>query len=104
MRRPGRRKPYSEAEIARTPCACCGAPAVHQWQACADARIYRPICSVCDVAINLLALAATADPKAGTKIRAYCRALGVNYDDVQHRARFMAQSALELATHLLAHP
>lgn len=34
----GRRPPYTARGIARVPCTRCGAPGVHQWQACANGR------------------------------------------------------------------
>lgn len=52
----GRRQPYSVIGIKRLPCFRCGAPAVHQWQICADGNLYRPLCLDCDIELNALVL------------------------------------------------
>lgn len=52
----GRKRPYSNAAIAKVPCARCGRPSVHQWQACANGRRYVAICLACDIALNKLVL------------------------------------------------
>lgn len=70
MKRHGRKQPYTEASIRRLPCARCGRPARHQWNACADG-LYRPICDHCDIALNRLALRFMRDPDAAAKIRTY---------------------------------
>jgi len=59
LRRPrlaGRRKPYTEIGIRRMKCVRCGEPAVHQWSACADGNLWRPICRDCDILLNRIAL------------------------------------------------
>lgn len=70
-RRHGRSQPYTEAGVRRLPCVRCGAPAVHQWQVCADGRLYRPVCTACDVDLNALVLRWAGDPDAEAKIAAY---------------------------------
>lgn len=55
-RRHGRKEPYSEAGIKRLPCFRCGGPAVHQWSACADGNLWRPLCVPCDVELNEMVL------------------------------------------------
>jgi len=70
MKRHGRKRPYTEAGIRRLPCARCGRPARHQWNACADG-LYRPVCTRCDVALNKLALRFMRDPDTEIKIRTY---------------------------------
>lgn len=72
-RRHGRRQPYTAAGIRRVPCYRCGQPAAHQWQACADGRLYRPLCLECDIALNLLVLTWMGDPDAEAKVAEYAR-------------------------------
>ena len=55
-RRHGRREPYTTAGIRRLPCFRCGQPAEHQWSACSDGNLWRPVCLACDVALNRLVL------------------------------------------------
>lgn len=53
----GRRTPYTEIGIARVPCVRCGRkPSHHQFQLCADARLYRPLCIECDIELNRIVL------------------------------------------------
>ena len=52
----GRRKPYTEIGIGRKKCNRCGAPAVHQWNCCANGNRYVPLCLECDVELNRLAV------------------------------------------------
>lgn len=67
----GRSEPYTTAGIRRVPCIRCHAPAVHQWQVCADGSRYRPLCLDCDIALNRLVLTWARDPAADEKVRAY---------------------------------
>jgi len=69
--RHGRRKPYTGMGVSRLPCVACGQPAVHQWQVCADGNLYRPVCLVCDAALNRMVLRFMRDPDADTKVRRY---------------------------------
>ena len=71
MKRSGRREPYTEIGIRRLACARCGEPARFQWNACADGNLWRPMCTRCDVAINLLVLRFMRDPDAAKKAAAY---------------------------------
>lgn len=52
----GRTKPYTEIGIARLKCFRCGAKAEHQWQICANANRYLPICLECDIELNHLVI------------------------------------------------
>lgn len=52
----GRRRPYTEIGVRRLRCVRCDAQAVHQWNACADGNLWRPLCWPCDVALNRLVL------------------------------------------------
>ena len=52
----GRKKPYTEIGIQRVPCARCGKPSFHQWQACANNRRYVAVCIECDVTVNEVVL------------------------------------------------
>jgi hypothetical protein len=48
-----RRKPYTEIGIRRLPCARgCGRRGATQWQICADRRLFRVLCTECDVELN----------------------------------------------------
>ncbi len=69
--RHGRRKPYTQIGIARIPCVRCGEKAHHQWQVCADNRIYRPLCLSCDFKLNRLVLKWANDPDWKEKCEAY---------------------------------
>jgi len=70
-RRHGRKQPYTEIGIRRIPCYRCGKTAVFQWQACADNRLFRPLCTSCDVDLNRLVLEWMGDPQANQKMDAY---------------------------------
>lgn len=70
-KRHGRRKPYTAAGIRRLPCFRCGRPACHQWQVCADNRLFRPLCLQCDHDLNEITLFWMGDPDAGAKVAAY---------------------------------
>lgn len=74
-RRHGRRAPYTDRGIRRLPCYRCGAPAAFQWQVCADGNLYRPLCSVCDVALNALVLRWMGAPDAEARVAAYVAAV-----------------------------
>lgn len=66
-----RRRPYTEAGVRRLRCFRCGQRASTQWQVCADANTYRPLCSDCDVGLNELVLRWMGDPDADRKIARY---------------------------------
>lgn len=51
-----RRKPYTARGIKRCKCMRCGAPAVHQWSACAVNNKHMPLCWRCDIKLNSVAL------------------------------------------------
>lgn len=68
----GRRKPYTAAGIGRLKCVFCGERAHATWQVCADDRLHRPLCTLCDAAINAIALCAMAnDPDRAEKMVRY---------------------------------
>ena len=71
----GRRKPYTQRGISRVPCARCGAPSTQQWQICADHRLFRGLCTACDVELNRLVLDFVHDPLADEKMDAYVQKL-----------------------------
>ena len=66
-----RTEPYTAQGITRVSCVRCSAPAVHQWQVCADNNRYRALCLDCDIALNRLVLDWANDPMASQKIEAY---------------------------------
>lgn len=66
-----RTKPYTAIGIRRVPCVRCGAPAVHQWQVCADNNYFRALCLDCDIALNAYVLAWANDPNAAAKMAVY---------------------------------
>jgi hypothetical protein len=68
-----RREPFTAVGIRRVPCCRCGAPSVHQWQACADRGNFRPLCLGCDIALNKLVLKWMGDPNAAVKVQRYER-------------------------------
>jgi hypothetical protein len=57
--------------VRRLPCYRCGKPAETQWQVCADGNLYRPLCILCDIALNRLVLRWMGDPEADKKVRRY---------------------------------
>jgi hypothetical protein len=71
MKRYGRKEPYTAIGIRRLPCCRCGRPAVHQWSACADGNLQRPLCMECDIGLNEVALRFIGDPDTDAKIAAY---------------------------------
>lgn len=82
-RRHGRRAPYTTLGIRRLPCFRCGGkPAVYQWQACSDGRLYRPLCAACDVALNEMVLRWMGDPDAESKIARYRAEVGLPAQEV----------------------
>lgn len=54
--RRGRKRPYTPRGIVRMACTRCKKPSRYQWQACANDGLFMPLCEVCDVALNSLAL------------------------------------------------
>lgn len=70
-KRHGRKKPYTCIGIGRLPCFRCGEKARYQWQICADKRLFRPLCTACDIELNVMVLRWTGDPDAEAKIAAY---------------------------------
>jgi hypothetical protein len=69
----GRKKPYTVIGISRISCVRCGAPSRTQFQICADKRLYRALCSDCDVALNRLVLEFMRFPDVEEKMAAYER-------------------------------
>ncbi len=74
-RRHGRREPYTVAGVRRLPCFRCGQPALHQWAACADDNLWRPLCLACDMALNQMVLTwmGVAPGDVAAKLTAYAR-------------------------------
>lgn len=68
-----RTKPYTDVGVRRLKCSrsSCQNKGFFQWQACADGRVYRPVCVSCDIAVNELVLAFFEDPSATAKMAAY---------------------------------
>lgn len=56
VRRSGRRRPYTEVGILRMTCSRCGKPATAQWQCCANENRWSPLCTECDVQLNVLSV------------------------------------------------
>lgn len=71
IKRSGRKKPYTDAGLKRMSCARCGQQATHQWSACADDNLWRPICVSCDLELNELVLKFMNDPDTESKIAHY---------------------------------
>lgn len=67
----GRKQPYTQIGIRRLKCIRCGAPAVFQWQICADGNVYRPLCVACDIELNETVLKWAGDPDASSKMIGY---------------------------------
>lgn len=64
-------RPYTEIGIRRVACIRCAAPARFQWGACADGNRWRPLCTACDVALNLLVLEWMGNPNAASLVLEY---------------------------------
>jgi len=73
MKKHGRKKPYTNAGITRIPCIRCGEKAFFQWQACADERLFRPLCKSCDIELNEMVLRWAKIPDWRNKIAQYKR-------------------------------
>ncbi len=68
-----RRKPYSAIGIRRVPCARCGQPSHHQWNACSLGGQYFGVCTECDIGLNRLAVEFMGFPDADTILADYER-------------------------------
>lgn len=77
-KRHGRRLPYTARGIERIPCFRCGRPAFHQWQVCSDKRLFRPLCSKCDVALNRMVLLWMGFKDWRAKLAAYKKVWGLS--------------------------
>lgn len=66
-----RREPYTGTGIARANCIRCGDKAHAQWQICADAGRYRPICRFCDTLLNEMVLKWMGHPDADAAVARY---------------------------------
>ena len=73
----GRKKPYTAIGIERIPCFRCGAPSFHQWQICSDNRLFRALCSKCDVEMNRMVLRWMGFRNWRSKIAAYRKVWGL---------------------------
>jgi hypothetical protein len=72
LKRFGRKKPYTEKGLERLPCFRCGKkPSTHQWSACSDNNLWRPICVDCDIKLNKMVLIFMRCPHAQKKIMEY---------------------------------
>ena len=71
LKRHGRKKPYTEIGVRRLTCVRCERPAQFQWSACADGNLWRPLCMLCDVALNRMVLHWMRDPEAQQKADRY---------------------------------
>jgi hypothetical protein len=67
----GRKRPYTEIGISRLPCVRCGAKSRFQWQICSDDRLYRPVCTNCDLELNRMVLEWAGFPDWEEKYRRY---------------------------------
>jgi hypothetical protein len=59
------------------PCFRCGAHSFHQWQVCSDKRLYRTLCSKCDIALNELVLRWMGFKDWREKLATYKKAWGI---------------------------
>lgn len=66
----GRKKPYADYGLYRTPCVRCGQRSRYQWTV---GRGFRPVCSRCDLLMNELALRQMGHPQAVPLLSAYAR-------------------------------
>jgi hypothetical protein len=74
----GRRKPYTTKGIERIPCFRCGMASFHQWQICSDKRLFRTLCSKCDIALNALVLRWMGFKDWRAKLTAYKKVWGID--------------------------
>lgn len=72
MKRAGKVREYTKAELKRVHCVRCGdKPCWSSWTACADGGLHRPICMECDILLNRMVLLWMHDPAVRAKIAAY---------------------------------
>ena len=76
-KRHGRKQPYTTKGIERVPCFRCGRPSFHQWQVCSDRRLFRPLCSGCDVKLNEWVLRWMGFKDWRSKLAAYKKVWGL---------------------------
>ena len=69
----GRREAYTARGISRVPCARCGKPSVHQWNACANDNRFVGICTECDIALNRMVLRFMRFPNWRSLIERYAK-------------------------------
>lgn len=72
MRFTGRKKPYTNGEIARRKCFC-GGQAVYQWNCCANGNRWVPVCREHDIQLNEVAMAVMQIPGRARLLAAYRR-------------------------------
>ncbi len=74
----GRKQPYTVIGIGRKKCARCGDKAEFQWQCCANGNLWLPVCSRCDIDINILVLRFFKIKNRGHLISSYIKTRAEN--------------------------
>lgn len=72
----GRKKPYTTKGLKRILCACCKKQkARFQWTACAINSRYVPVCTDCDIHLNILLVTAFGTPNGPKLLKKYAEAV-----------------------------
>lgn len=77
FKRIGRKRQYTEAEIATIPCIRCGAHSSQQFNICALSNRYIAVCSKCDVELNAVVVNFLHLPDAIEIVEKYSQKQGV---------------------------
>jgi len=74
-------KALTRAELAKALCSCgeCDRKARFQWNACADENVWRPICEIHDVLINIAVLRITQPTSWRELVIDYCEDINVDW-------------------------
>jgi hypothetical protein len=98
MRKRGRTTPYTDIGIQRIRCIRPGCPnmAVHQWQICADDRVFRPLCIECDYTVNAIVMNFLQPPEWRSKLYSYMRKLEIT----ETRLKGVLKAARAAISHL----
>lgn len=67
-----RKRPFGIRQLYQQKCHCCGGPARFQWNACADGNVWRALCSLCDVKINIAVMKVLDPANWRERILKYC--------------------------------
>lgn len=84
MEKAGRKKPFTNGQIAKLNCVRCPRPARFQWNACADGNTWRPLCEICDIEVNVMVLRYMGFKDWKAKVLAYAASIEVPRKAIAH--------------------